>query len=128
MQPFASGAIKTRIKPLLFGVSAAGELDKERNSFRNALQKKTPASRLLKWLSRNDQNWLRSVDRSHAGAIAGCGSRDQQGQAGVDKSAYKLIVEQRKTAYRQTSQARQATTKDKFVSPRRVKNRGPSGS
>jgi hypothetical protein len=51
------------IKPLLFRVSAAAELDKERNSFRNSLQKKTPASRLLRWLSRNDQNWLRSADR-----------------------------------------------------------------
>ena len=72
--------------------------------------------------------WALLLGLGLAGAIAGCGSRDQQGQAGVDKSAYKLIVEQRKTAYRQTSQARQATTKDKFVSPRRVKNRGPSGS
>ena len=30
------------------------------------MQKKTPGSRRLRWLSRNDQNWLRSADRAAA--------------------------------------------------------------
>ncbi len=79
-------------------------------------------------LARFIRAWALLSGLGLAGAIVGCGSRAQQGQAGVDKTTYKLIVEQRKTAYRQTSQARQSTAKDKFVSPRRVQNRGPSGS
>jgi hypothetical protein len=50
------------------GSRSPNEEDKERNSFRNALQK-TPGSRRLKWLSRNDQNWLRSPDRSQTFAF-----------------------------------------------------------
>jgi hypothetical protein len=60
-------------------------------------------------------------------AVVGCGSAAQQSQAPLDEDAKRLIVEQRKGAFRQGNERRAQIAKGKFVKSGPTNDAGRSG-